>query len=523
MESSLLYLLRTSVASAVFYMVYLLLFRKEKYFLFNRIYLLGSMTASFLIPLVTIRLKAPEIHVPLSFIVTVKQEAPIAPGNSFYDSGLKGTISFLFFSGVLIFFTRLITGHLKALHILRNSQKQKVGEMMVFISEEDIHPFSYFNRIVIPSELKQSPYMQMILYHEQVHIREQHSLDILLTELLFLFQWFNPFAWLMKDAIKSNLEFLTDDRVIRWADCQSYQLAMVSLAGKTTIAPFPTALDGSQLKNRIIMMKTKNGNKKQFFRKLALIPVITMLIITLSNKEYRVMAGTNTPGEKSITGVVTSSESGKPLPEIAVLVKGQTIGTITDTKGNYELKLKDDDQTLLFSSPGYETQEVNIHGRTKANISMKSIPGINHADINVEKVQIKDTTQGTPLYIVDGKIVQTIEGIDPDNVQSVTVLKDKQAIVQYGEKGKQGVISIRQKETNEPATALVIIDGKIIGKGNQALSQVTPDNIEKIEVIKDKNMTNQYGDAGKDGVILITTKKGINPDLKLAPKKKEEN
>ena len=513
MESSLIYLLRVSVASAVFYLIYLLLFRKGKDFLFNRIYLIGAMLSSFLIPLLTIRLKAPEIHIPLSFIATGEHEATIAPGSSFYGFGLKETISFLFFSGSLIFFIRLISGHLRTLYILRNSQKQEIGGTIIFLSEEDIHPFSYFNRIVIPAELKQSPYLPMILDHEQIHIREQHALDILLTELLFLFQWCNPFAWLMKDAIKSNLEFRTDDRVIRRADPRSYQLAMLSLAGKTSIAPFLTALDGSQLKNRIIMMKMKNGNKKQILRKLSLIPVITMLIMILSNKEYQVMAD-DIPGGKSITGLVTSAESGKPLPGIAVFVKGKSTGTITDTKGNYELTLDEEDHILLFSAPGYRNQEVNIQGKTKANISMKSVPDTNHVYTNGKKYSSEEPDQETTLYIVDEQNVRSIEGINPGNIQSITVTKKKQT-GQSEEKEEHREIRIRQKETKESSLkALVVIDGKIAGNGNQTLSELDPKNIAKIEVLKDKRGTDLYGEEGKNGVILIITKKGINPAQK---------
>ena len=125
------------------------------------------------------------------------------------------------------------------------------------------------------------------MQHEDIHVRGKHTLDILFAEVLFLFQWFNPFAWLLKDAIKNNLEFLTDHKLTRTNDAQKYQLAMVGLAHKKGVAPFLTALNGSQLKNRIIMMKKKTENKYALLKQLVVLPLLAVLVMGLSTKEVK--------------------------------------------------------------------------------------------------------------------------------------------------------------------------------------------------------------------------------------------
>jgi beta-lactamase regulating signal transducer with metallopeptidase domain len=85
----------------------------------------------------------------------------------------------------------------------------------------------------------------MIVSHEKIHVREKHTLDILFVEIMFLFQWFNPFAWLLKDAVKNNLEYKTDHEIAQQYNPQKYQMAMVALADKKGVAPFLTALNGS--------------------------------------------------------------------------------------------------------------------------------------------------------------------------------------------------------------------------------------------------------------------------------------
>ncbi len=264
MEDLLFYLLRASISLAAFYLAYLLLFQKRKHFRFSRIYLAGTMLISFFIPLITFQVEAPPQPAYPDIPVQQVQASPETAVRFFWEviSWEKVTAA-VFVFGFVILLIHLAVGHLRALALIKRARRESLNGISCLVSNEDIHPFTYFNRIVIPSDSLKASYLDMILQHEQVHVKEQHTIDVCIAEFLFLFQWFNPFAWLMRDAVRNNLEFLADDHVIRHADPQGYQMAMVTIAGKSGVPPFLTALDGSQLKNRIIMMKTKHTGKNK--------------------------------------------------------------------------------------------------------------------------------------------------------------------------------------------------------------------------------------------------------------------
>lgn len=247
MGNDLPYIIKVSAAMAVFWMTYRLVFRKEKQFLFNRVYLLGALLISYVIPLFSFRISAPAT-MATGLLLIPDDPAPAAyPGY-----GLPGrhlVLSVLLYTGSGIALIRLACGHLRAFRLLQKTDKRLVNGVPVRVSPEDIPTFTYFRELIIPSRLLESPYLPVIISHEQVHIRERHTLDLCLAEILCLFQWFNPFAWLLRNAVRDNLEFLTDNTVICSVDPKVYQLSMVNLASKYQIHPFPSAFNQSQLKN----------------------------------------------------------------------------------------------------------------------------------------------------------------------------------------------------------------------------------------------------------------------------------
>lgn len=422
------------------------------------------MLTSFLIPLVTLTLPTATTATN-EFQLSVLQAANSTDAVKGFQLNPEQVLLILFGLGFFVFTLKFLIGNMRVLYLLRKSKTTRQNQFVYRVSAHDIHPFSFFRHIVIPDRILQSPQLAVVLLHEQIHADEQHSIDVFLAELLFLFQWFNPFAWFMKDAVKNNLEFLTDDQIIRQVDQQHYQLAMVAVAGKKGIAPFLTALNGSQLKSRIMMMKKNTGNKRQSVRKLLLIPILSLLVLTLSNKEFEAA----------------------PLP------------------------------------PGKNGQNFVFTNDSTHRLVLRNSNG---------------NPLGQPLFLVDGKEIESIDKIAPEDIESITVLKDESATKMYGERGKNGVVLIEMKtgkSSAKPAIAsadssqtkpqttirirptadssgtakrpLIFIDGENKGNVDVNSLDLLPDNIESIDVLKDPKLTEPYGEAAKDGVIRITTKK----------------
>lgn len=550
METYLIYIGKAAIAAGAFYIAFLLLFQNQKHFTFNRIYLPVSLALSFVIPLIT--------------FTTVKYIEPANfDGYSFaYLAPASGEITQpafvfewyhylfgLYLIGTAGFLLHLLLGHLKAINIIQKSRIRKIFDNLVNITQKDVHPFSFFSKIVVSEKTLSHPDLEMIVSHENIHVREKHTLDILFTEIMFLLQWFNPFAWLLKDAVKNNLEYLTDHEIAKHYNAQTYQLAMVTLADKQGIAPFLTALNGSQLKNRIVMMKRKTENKYAFVKQLVVLPLLAVLVMGLSNREVKTEIVQNSnqneisSSEKIIKGNVTD-QKGDPISGASVIAKGTTTGTITDPYGNYELQINNENETLSFLVPDFETVNIDINGQNIIDVQLKSDNSSNNSVVKV-------TTSGThnftlekeDKYIVSGKVMNDKgEPLSEANTQikdrlesDTTVKSDTIKIVGYGSTEKQqpqsgGFIisgglngTIQKGSENVTITPssqngitikatggqsgqpLYIIDGE--EATSNILNELSQDSIESISVLKDKSATALYGEKGKNGVILITTKK----------------
>ena len=264
------------------------------------------------------------LHVPfLSFnilLVNFKQEC--ARSAKFKFSPFKSL------SGVSkeYIFLCLCHGYIKALHIIRKSRTHELCNTTVNITGLDVHPFSFFNKIVLSEKTLTHPNLEIIVAHEKIHVNEKHTLDILFTEILFILQWFNPFAWLIKDAVNNNLEYKVDAHIAKTTNVKAYQLAMVTLADKKGVAPFLTALNGSQLRTRIIMMKRPAVNKYATLKKLAVLPLLAVLVMGLANREVRTEV---LPGQEDQTSLYSMPQeettTGKIIQENDESLQGETI------------------------------------------------------------------------------------------------------------------------------------------------------------------------------------------------------
>ena len=148
----------------------------------------------------------------------------------------------------------------------------------------DKAPCSFANYIFINPEKYDWDTYNQILLHEKIHIREKHTVDILFAELVLIFQWFNPFAWIYRREIESNLEFLTDDQLMQKekVDKQSYQLSLMKVSAPHFPLSLTTNYNQSILKKRIAMMNTKRSNLHTAWKYFFLLPIFAFLACLLN-------------------------------------------------------------------------------------------------------------------------------------------------------------------------------------------------------------------------------------------------
>lgn len=231
-------------------------------------------------------------------------------------------------------------------------------------------------------------------------------------------------------------------------------------------------------------MKQKTENKNTGIRRMALLPLLALMIVGLSNKEYKAAAGT-------VTGITALSEN--MLQGISSdSIKKTTTRVIVTTNETMAVDKPEFTASLIADSISISTTTINKEKGSGDTIRIRTVVSY---------------PSSQPLYILDGKPIASIEEILPENIESISVLKDQSATALYGEKGKNGVIIIvsKKKETL-PDDLLIFLDGK---ETTKKITEIGPEDIQLINVLKGESATTAYGEKGKNGVIEITTKSAV--------------
>lgn len=219
MNSFITYLIATTVSLGIFQVAFVMLLRKEPLFRFNRIYLLSGLLLSYLIPLITL--------LPDSFFTSfLKSEtsgifrtitlAPVEISATAVDNpSILSFAVYAYAAGILFFALRLIVRGVSIYQLHRKSEKTLENNSSILWINKDIPPFSFFGFMYLPVSLKDTQHVNEIISHEQIHINSLHSFDILLTQLLQILFWFNPFIPLFENALREIHEFEADNAVIQ--------------------------------------------------------------------------------------------------------------------------------------------------------------------------------------------------------------------------------------------------------------------------------------------------------------------
>jgi TonB-linked SusC/RagA family outer membrane protein len=205
-----------------------------------------------------------------------------------------------------------------------------------------------------------------------------------------------------------------------------------------------------------------------------------------------------------VVGKVVDATSNDPLPGVAVVVKGTSIGTITDIDGNYSISVLPD-AVLQFSFIGYLTEEVAVNNNTVINVNLVTdIIGLDEVIVTGYGVQKKSDVTGSIASVSSEKLTEIpVAGIDhalQGRAAGVNVVS------QSGRPGESAKVQIRGITSINSADPLIIVDG--VAFTSDILASLNADDIESIEVLKDASSAAIYGATGGNGVIILTTKKG---------------
>lgn len=285
-----LLLVKINLVLLVFAATYYFWLRKLTFYVINRVFLLFGIFFSTLYPFVDLTEffyrqnldRKLQDYVPN--LSNVGQKIEHTPWiNDFWN-----VLSLIFFVGVFAMAVRFAAQLFSLYRIHGKSHKGMLNNYPVRILAEDVSPFSFWKSIYINPKLHRKEQLEAILAHEHIHVKQLHTVDILLAELSVVFYWFNPGVWLMKKAVKENLEFITDKRIIsNGIDRKRYQYSLLDVRQMQHSVQFVNNFNLSDLKQRIKMMNARPSSKLKLSLYVLILPVIlvTTLAFTISKKE----------------------------------------------------------------------------------------------------------------------------------------------------------------------------------------------------------------------------------------------
>ncbi len=375
-----IYSLKVAFCLIAFYLLFKLLLSKETFHSFNRLVLLLVMVVSILLPWVKVTTAEPTaIAEGMISIESVIASAEVVDSES--PEGLTAIqlLFIIYIIGIAVFFLREVVSVFSLIRLIRRgtlltAEQAGVSQrgVQVVVMKDEIAPFSWFRHVVLSEkDFRENP--REILTHELAHIRLGHSWDVAVCNLLIIFQWWNPAAWLLKRELQNVHEFEADEAVIkRGVDAKQYQLLLIRKSVGERLFSMANNLNHQSLKKRITMMTTKKSSPWQKAKVLVALPMAALAVAAFANTEVERVAGQvetesqavvekakadvagglaaaeQQPAEKlevmdnkgktvSVKGVVMQKEDEKPIIGAAVTIRGTKTGTVTDVDGKFHL------------------------------------------------------------------------------------------------------------------------------------------------------------------------------------------
>ena len=344
--------LLTFIATIFLYYTYKLLFGKCNRFNVCRIILLTMSVFAFVFPFISIKISGqmPEYFFIMDNLDVLSNNEIILETENVKNNSLSflQIVSVAYIIGVIFSFMKMIFNIYKVNKIKKGKKFEIIDNVKIIYTEENHIPFSFFNNIYLPNEINNP----LILKHEMSHVKNHHSLDVILMEMMISFQWFNPFIYKMKKELQNVHEYIADNEAVEnETDKSNY---MMLLLQQCTADNFNTVANNFSFlltKKRISMITQKQKTKRMVMRLLLTLPVFAMLILLntqcdnpKSNDEGNV-SKEQVPVEKSegqgqLSGTVVDRATGKPISTVTVVLENNGTEVASDrtgTDGRYEM------------------------------------------------------------------------------------------------------------------------------------------------------------------------------------------
>lgn len=535
-----IYSIKVAICLVAFYLFYKLLLSRDTFHAFNRATLLLLMLLSLVLPFVSLSIDEPTVV--NNGMVQVEQL--LVAGVTGEDTQpasltLVQVLFMVYMVGVVVSVGREIVSLAGLYKLISGRDHVTIDNgIRIIVIDGDMAPFSWFNNIVISRSDYESGRRE-ILIHEMAHISHHHSLDILLCNVLLIFQWFNPAVWLLRRELRNIHEYEADEAVLAsGANAAEYQLLLIRKAVGERLFSMANNLNHNSLKKRITMMLTKRSNPWNRVKVLLTVPVAAVAVVAFATPKAESLSREIEHESDAIVSSVVKSTSDKA----ALVAQGKTSGEETvnamgradDTLISNDLQrmtsTDDDVYDVVEKMPEFPGGMAELMKYLNSNIKypVEAHKAGIQGRVVVSFVVNKDGT------VKDAKIVRSVDkSIDAEALRVISAMpkwqpgyQDGKAVsVRYtvpvtfrltGESGKVQSTGAGNDNTNVKMssdnnnvnisfkdTRYYVINGVHVDAAE--VKKISADKIKEIVVLKGEKAIEKFGEQARDGAIVVTT------------------
>jgi len=421
---------------ALFYLLYEGWYGKETFWQVNRLYLLLAPALAFAIPHLRVTV-APEAVPPGALdpnLLALLQQWQAGGALEAKQAGLRigEAVLGLYATGVALALLRLFMSSYRILTLIRKGRRSKFGDCTLVVHEGFREPASFF-RFVFSSSVQSLP--EMVLQHELVHVRQRHTLDVLLMECWVALHWYNPLIYRFRKRLRATHEFIADAAVVGQQHQGAYAYAQLLISQPLNQSDMLYNTFAAQITSRLRMLARRPSASWRVIAHAASVPVILGLFLFFS-----IQVAQSAPLTVVAQHIETLEAQPVAVPGLLLVPEGtpreERASMPADT-----LPKKQEEKVIV------------VVGRPLAKDSSRILEGHPmRADTLVfESSQAPKNTMADALIVIDG-VVQTVssqqalQSVKPEDIESINVLKGLSATNLYGDQGKNGVIQIITKK-----------------------------------------------------------------------------
>ena len=543
----MLYFIKANGLIILFYLMYVLFLRKETFFVSNRLYLILGLIVSLCLPLITFTktiwiepTPVPEFYQEITPINSNSIEVPIQ--ESQLDWSLICSTAYLVISTILLI---KITFELASFfNRIRKNQKQIETDFTLIHSDTTENPFSFFHYIVINPNRFSKEEFQHILTHESIHVKQKHSIDVLLSKLFCAFFWVNPIIWLYRKAMLQNLEFIADSETYRQIENKyEYQKTLLKVVTHQHNLSITNQFYQSLIKKRIVMLHTNQSNKKNVWKYATILPLLVgfMLLFQIETvaqvKENSKVAAYAVSSNYS--SILTKNSTDKELRELEKTFSDEKYKLkISKVKRNKEgeiigIKLSFDSgktyNRILERKSTEPIDDIKIFINSDKDDDnacgfeeIKNTVGVNWNDAkSLSTVGIKKSATDEMIFIINGKEYTKKE------MKDKIIELDGAIEMNEDEKSDDKITFAKSNSSasinNEPT---IYLNDKEISKVE--MYKINPKTIKSVDVKKEKSnreirIKTSYNYIDKNPEILVNNKVISYEDLNKLDKNEIES